>query len=49
MANSELHAQSYTINNIFRRLGQKADPWRGMMRHTRSLNAAREHLEALPA
>jgi len=28
--NHEINAQSYNIRNIFRRLGQKADPWEGM-------------------
>ncbi len=31
--NSELHSQTYTIRNIFRRLGQRNDPWQRMDRH----------------
>lgn len=37
LANRNLHSQSYTMQNIFRRLGQKEDPWRDMMDHARSL------------
>lgn len=33
----ELHSQSYTINNIFKRLGQKDDPWQWMNEYGRSL------------
>jgi bifunctional non-homologous end joining protein LigD len=47
LADPTLHAQTYTVGNIFRRLGQKEDPWRGMMRHARSLNEPRERLKAL--
>ena len=38
LANPSLHSQSYTLRNIFHRLGQKADPWQDMMDHARSLN-----------
>lgn len=31
--NHELHAQSYTVKNIFHRLGQREDPWLHMDRH----------------
>jgi DNA primase len=47
LAGSELHAQSYTINNIFRRLGQKTDPWAGMMQHAQSLTTSQKRLAAL--
>ncbi len=43
----DLHPQRYTIENIFRRLGQKADPWREIDRQARSLSEARRPLEAL--
>lgn len=33
-----LNAQSYTIQNIFRRLGQKDDPWRDMREQAQSLH-----------
>jgi bifunctional non-homologous end joining protein LigD len=42
-----LHSQSYTLANIFRRLGQKDDPWRTMMRHACSLEKARAALQEL--
>lgn len=42
-------ARSYTVRNIFRRLGQTEDPWRGMWRHARSLADPRRRLEALRA
>jgi bifunctional non-homologous end joining protein LigD len=49
LGNSELHAQSYTIHNIFRRLGQKPDPWTGMMAQDQAyaLSTAKERLAAL--
>ena len=40
LANRDLHSQSYTMQNIFRRLGQKEDPWRDIMDHARSLQEA---------
>lgn len=43
----DLHPQQYTIQNIFRRLGQKDDPWQGMMEQARPLPEAQERLEAL--
>jgi len=43
----DLHSQSYTVKNIFRRLGQKEDPWRGYMRHARSLSEPRHRLDSL--
>lgn len=47
LGNSELHAQSYTIHNIFRRLGQKSDPWAGISQHAHSLTTPQERLAAL--
>lgn len=38
--------QSYTIRNLFRRLGQKEDPWREMSRHARPLAGPRKRLAA---
>jgi bifunctional non-homologous end joining protein LigD len=43
----ELNSQSYSVKNIFRRLGQKDDPWKGMQRHARSLSNPRQELERL--
>ena len=42
LENSDLHAQSYTVKNIFRRLGQKEDPWKDMWRHACKLGALRQ-------
>ncbi|MFN2280093.1 MAG: ATP-dependent DNA ligase, partial [Candidatus Promineifilaceae bacterium] len=43
--NPQLESQSYNLSNIFRRLGQKEDPWKEIMEKARSLNEAREKLE----
>lgn len=45
LEDSDLHPQRYTIRNIFRRLGQKADPWQNIDRHARSLDEPRQHLD----
>jgi bifunctional non-homologous end joining protein LigD len=37
----------YTIANLFRRLGQKADPWQDIERHARPLAPAQRRLAAL--
>lgn len=37
LADPRLHSQSYTLRNIFRRLGQKANPWQDMRDHARAL------------
>ncbi|MDT8358611.1 MAG: non-homologous end-joining DNA ligase [Methanomicrobiaceae archaeon] len=29
----DIHSQTYTVKNIFRRLGQKEDPWKDIYRH----------------
>jgi bifunctional non-homologous end joining protein LigD len=42
-----LEPQRYTIKNLFRRLGQRGDPWAEIERHARCLNAARERLTSL--
>lgn len=44
LENANLHSQSYTVKNIFRRLGQKEDPWRDMWRHACRLEGLREKL-----
>jgi bifunctional non-homologous end joining protein LigD len=46
LGDSDLHAQSYTISNIFRRLGQKNDPWAGMRQHAQSLTTAQKQLKS---
>lgn len=42
-----LNPQKYTVGNIFRRLGQKDDPWAGIERHGQSLAQAASALDAL--
>lgn len=42
---SSLHSQSYTIDNIFRRLGQKEAPWRDFAHEARALDEARQKLD----
>jgi len=44
---ADLVPRRYTALNIFRRLGQKRDPWTGMADHRQSLASARDKLEAL--
>jgi bifunctional non-homologous end joining protein LigD len=39
----------YTLQNLFRRLGQKDDPWKGMQEGAVSLAPAREALDTLLA
>ena len=41
--------QDWTIENLPRRLGQKKDPWQGLMRHARSLSSRRQKLDDLLA
>ncbi len=45
--NPELNSRRYTMQNIFRRLGQKMDPWQGMMDYASSLDEARRRLDEL--
>lgn len=47
IGSGELGPRKYTIRNLFRRLGQKGDPWRGMGRHATSLGMASERLGEL--
>lgn len=42
-----LHAQTYTVRNIRRRLGQKDDPWANLVRYRRNAAAAHDVLESL--
>jgi bifunctional non-homologous end joining protein LigD len=46
---TRLTPDRWTIGNIFRRLGAKADPWRGMNQHARPLSEAWPRLERLTA
>ena len=40
-----LGPQSYKVDNIFRRLGQRKDPWKDIFRHARGLAKVREKLD----
>jgi bifunctional non-homologous end joining protein LigD len=42
-----LESRSFTIDNVFRRLGQIEDPWDGWRRRATSLQSAKKRLEAL--
>jgi bifunctional non-homologous end joining protein LigD len=47
LGDGELGSQTYTVANIFRRLGQKQDPWRLFSRHARKLQSRRPALDRL--
>jgi bifunctional non-homologous end joining protein LigD len=47
LASSELDARSYTIENIFRRLGRKPDPWAEMDKQAQTIGAAEKKLSKL--
>jgi bifunctional non-homologous end joining protein LigD len=47
LSDSGLHSRKYTIKNLFRRLGRKEDPWKGVGRHGRSLKKPQQALEEL--
>ncbi len=42
-----LHSATYNTSNIFRRLGQREDPWKDVRRHARTLNKPRRQLDKL--
>lgn len=42
-----IDSRSYNIRNIFRRLGRKNDPWKGMQQESRSLKEPRKRLDSL--
>lgn len=44
---AKLRADSHDLRNLFRRLGQKDDPWKGMHRHAVAIDAHRTHLEKI--
>ncbi len=44
---SSLRSDSYTIKNIFTRLGKVGDPWQGMMHSARSIKLAHKKLQKL--
>jgi bifunctional non-homologous end joining protein LigD len=47
LGSSRLRPDRYTIKTIFRRLGQKDDPWEGMGRHGVSIATSRDALREL--
>lgn len=47
LSDGRLRSNRYTLRNIFRRLGQKDDPWSEMDRHARPLAAAQKGLAAM--
>lgn len=47
LGRSGMGSRRFRIDNIFRRLGRKDDPWRGMERHARSLEGPRRKLESM--
>lgn len=47
LGDSRLHARRYTVENLFRRLSRKEDPWTDIGRHARSLAKARRALERI--
>ncbi len=47
LSNPNLVSQSYTLKNIFRRLGQIEDPWKDIWRHASSLKIAQKRLHKL--
>lgn len=44
LSRPDLHAQRWNVDNLFRRLGQREDPWKSLHRHGRSLRSARRRL-----
>jgi bifunctional non-homologous end joining protein LigD len=49
LGDSRLHPRRYNLDNLFRRLAQKPDPFGQLARHARSLEAPRRRLEAVMA
>lgn len=47
LASEKIEPQHYTIANIFRRLGQRSDPWQNIARHGQSLDGVRERLDRI--
>lgn len=43
----DLRGDRYTIENVLTRIARKDDPWKGLMRHARSLEEPRRRLERL--
>lgn len=49
LGGSRMGPRRYTIQNLFRRLSRKDDPWEGIGRRARGLNGPRDALDALLA
>ena len=49
MGKRKLRPDRYTIRNIFRRLGQREDPWARIGRHAVSVSACASRLANLSA
>jgi bifunctional non-homologous end joining protein LigD len=47
LSDSRLRPDRWTVNNLFRRLASKGDPWAEMASHARGLSGARKRLAAL--
>jgi len=47
LSSSGMGPRRYTLSSVFRRLGQKQDPWRGMDGHARSIDSPRQKLDRL--
>jgi bifunctional non-homologous end joining protein LigD len=47
LADHDLHSQTYKLGNIFRRLGQKTDPWEGAVQQSTSLDEPSRLLDEL--
>lgn len=47
LGRSDLGPRKWTIENLFRRLGAKDDPWKGMARHAVSPSALRDRVDRL--
>jgi bifunctional non-homologous end joining protein LigD len=47
LGRSDLGPRKWTIENLFRRLGAKDDPWKGMGRHAVSPTTLRDRADRL--
>jgi bifunctional non-homologous end joining protein LigD len=47
LGDTQLDSRRFTMQNIFRRLGQKDDPWKGMMSEARGIKEPRQRLQKL--
>jgi bifunctional non-homologous end joining protein LigD len=47
LRDSGLNSQTCTMKNIFRRIGQKDDPWKDMIGQAKSVQTVRRRLEQL--